>query len=230
MLPERFMARGKSGLFGVIESTANLRNICAFVVLTALLFALSVVLRFTVPEIGVVPAFMAFSAGLLAVSLAELVIVRKKKGVGNHLKWAVGIGFIAAAVTTTSTMGAAGSILFVFPLLMSVQYCSVLYSLFISAVTVMSTFIPLLLSARLSNYDLNVARLLPGAVIGEASTLEAALGPVLDPRATKVNELLSVFLPMILFVILIAVVTVLITAAIRKSLLQQYHQFQITRE
>ena len=42
--------------------------------------------------------------------------------------------------------------------------------------------------------------------------------------------LLSVFLPIILFVTIIAVLTVSICGAIRKSLLEQYHQFQVTRE
>ena len=95
----------------------------------------------------------------------------------------------------------------------------------------MGTFVPLLLSSRLSNFDLNVARLVPGSVIEVTTTLEASLGPeVLNQTGTKVNELLSIFLPMILFVIIIAVLTVLITGVIRKNLLEQYHQFQTTRE
>ena len=95
----------------------------------------------------------------------------------------------------------------------------------------MGTFVPLLLSSRLSNFDLNVARFFPGSVIEVTSTLEASLGPeILNRTATKVNELLSIFLPMILFVIIIAVLTVLITGVIRKNLLEQYHLFQTTRE
>ncbi len=225
------MYRGKAGLFGMIESSANLRNIKAFAALTSIVFAVSVLLYFTVPEIGVIPFFMAFSAVMLLVSIAEMVIVRKRKGVGNHLKWIIGIGFIVSAVVTTSTMGAAGSIIFVFPMLLSIQYCSVLYSLFISAVTIMGTFVPLLLSSHLSNYDLNVIKLVPGAAVEITSTLESSLGSgVINVAGTKVNEIFSIFLPIILFVIIIAVVTVGITSAIRKNLLDQYHQFQNTRE
>lgn len=225
------MAKGKIGLFGTIESLANQRNIKAFAALAALLFAVSVLLNFTVPEIGAIPYFMLFSAVMLLVSLVELVIIRKSKGVGSHLKWIIGIGFIVSAITTTSTMGAAGSVIFIIPMLLSIQYCSVLYSLFISAITVMGTFVPLLLSAHLSNYDLNVVKLAPGAVIEVASTLEKALSPgVIDEAGTKINELLSIFLPMILFVLIIAIVTVGVTSAIRKNLLEQYHQFQNTRE
>ena len=51
-----------------------------------------------------------------------------------------------------------------------------------------------------------------------------------EETGTKINELLTTALPMILFVNVIAVVTVSITAAIRKNLLEQYHQFQNTRE
>ena len=231
MISERMMAKGKIGLFGTIESLANQRNIKAFAALAALLFAVSVLLNFTVPEIGAIPYFMLFSAVMLLVSLVELVIIRKSKGVGSHLKWIIGIGFIVSAITTTSTMGAAGSVIFIIPMLLSIQYCSVLYSLFISAITVMGTFVPLLLSAHLSNYDLNVVKLAPGAVIEVASTLEKALSPgVIDEAGTKINELLSIFLPMILFVLIIAIVTVGVTSAIRKNLLEQYHQFQNTRE
>ena len=231
MLSDRMMIKGKAGLFGIIESSANRRNVRAFVALSALLLAVSVLLNFTVPEIGVIPVFMVYSAAMLLVSIAELVIVGKKNGVGNHLKWIIGISFILSAVAATSTLGAAGSIIFVFPMLLSIQYCSVLYSLFISAISVMGTFVPLLLSSWLSNYDLNVVRLLPGAVIEITSTLEAALGSgVINITGTKINELLSIFLPMILFVNVFAVVTVSITSAIRKNLLEQYHRFQITRE
>ncbi len=231
LVPDRMMFRGKTGLFSAIESRANLRNILAFVALTSLLFAISVLLHFTVPEIGVIPVFMIFSGAMLLVSIAELVIVRKKGGAGTQLKWIIGIGFIVSAVTTTSTMGAVGSVIFVFPMLLSIQYCSVLYSLFISAFTVMGAFVPLLLSSRLSSYDLNVARIVPDAVIRVSSTLEAALGPgTINVAGTKINELLSVYLPMILFMHIIAILTVSITSAIRKNLLEQYHQFQNTRE
>ena len=116
-------------------------------------------------------------------------------------------------------------------MLLSIPYCSVLYSLFISVISVMGTFIPLLTSARLANFDLNVIRLLPGSTIEVTSTLEAALkSGVINETGTKINELLSIFLPLNLFVQIIAIVTVLITSAIRRNLLEQYHQFQTTRE
>jgi hypothetical protein len=71
----------------------------------------------------------------------------------------------------------------------------------------------------------------PGTVLQVTKTLEASLGPeIIDEAGTKMNELLSVFLPIILLVSIAAAVSISITAAIRKSLLQQYHQFQITRE
>ena len=231
MVPNRVMFKGKAGLFSIIESRANLRNAWAFVALTSLLFVISVILKFAVPEIGVIPTFMVFSSAMLIVAVVELMIVRKKKGVGKHLKWIIGIGFIVSAITTTSTMSVSGSIIYVFPMLLSIQYCSVLYSLFISTITVMGAFAPLLLSSHLSNFDLNVVKLLPGTVIEVTSTLEASLGPgIINEAGTKINELLSTFLPMILFVNIIAVVTVSITSAIRKNLLEQYHQFQTTRE
>ena len=231
MVPDQIMHKGKTGLFGAIESAANLRNSLAFAALTAILLALSALLHFTVPENGDLRAFLWSSAAMLAVSLAELAVIRRKKGAGVRLKWVIGISYIVSAVLTTATMGAAGSILFVFPMLLSIPYCSVLYSLFISAATGMSAFVPLLLSARLSSYDLNAVRLAPGTVLRVDTTLEAALGPaVIDAAGTKANELLSTYLPVILFVNLIAVVTVAITAALRKSLLQRYRQFQTTRE
>ena len=231
MIPDQMMSKGKAGLFSNIESSANQRSIRTFVALTSFVFALSLLLHFTVPEIGVTPYFMVFSAVLLLVSIMELVIVQRKNGVGSYLKWMIGIGFIISAVTTTSTMGAAGSIIFVFPMLLSIQYCSFLYSLFISLITITGTFVPLLLASHLANYDLNVVRLVPDAAVRVASTLEAALGSgVMNVAGTKVNELLAVFLPILLFVNVIAAVTVSMTSAIRKSLLEQYHQFQNTRE
>ena len=231
MVPDQMMSKGKAGLFSIIESSANRRNARVFVALSSLLFAASVLLKFTVPEIGVIPFFMISSAVMLLVSIAELVIIQRKQGVGSHLKWMIGISFIVSAVLATSSLGAAGGIIFVFPMLLSIQYCSFLYSLFISVITIMSTFIPPLLASSLSNYDLNVIRLVPGSVIEITSTLEASLGPdVINRTGTKINELLSIFLPIILLVSIVAVVTVGITSAIRKNLLEQYHQFQTTRE
>ena len=225
------MARGKTGLFSLIENAANLRNGRTFVAVSALLFALSLLLKFTVPELSTVPFFMVFSLVMLLISIVELVIVQRKKGIGTYLKWLIGIGFIASAIGTTASMGAVGSIIFVFPILLSIQYCSVLYSLFISVVTVMGTFAPLLLASHLSNYDLNVVRLVPGAVIQVSSTLEASLGSgIINEAGTKLNELLTVSLPLLLLINILAVVSIAVTGAIRRSLLEQYHQFQNTRE
>lgn len=232
MLPNQMLTKGKAGLFGMIESSANLRSIRVFTVLTSLLFALSVLLRLDVPEmIMISPAFLIFSAVMLAAAVAELVIVQRKKGTGSQLKWIIGISFVFSAVVTTSTMGPVGSIIFVFPMLLSIQYCSFLYSLFLSGITVMGTFVPLLLSSRLGNFDLNVVRLAPGTVLEVSSTLEAALAAgAIQEAGTKINELLSIFLPMILIINIVAVITVIITGAIRKSLLEQYRLFQTTRE
>ena len=231
LMTNQIMRQGKMGLFGMIERSCNLRNSRMFVALSALLFAISVLLRFTVPEIAMIPCFMWLSAGILLASVVELLIVRQKDGVGNHLKWVIGVSFVVSAAITTSTLGAPGAIIFIFPLLLSIPYCSVLYSIFISVVTVMGAFIPLLLSAFLSHYDLNVIRLAPGTVIEVTSTLEAALGTVdINEAGTKVNELLSKFLPMVMLVIISAVVTVSITSAVRQMLLEQYRQFQTTRE
>lgn len=231
MLSNQLMTRGKTGLFSLIESSANLRNGRTFVAVSAMLFALSLLLRFTVPEMGTTPFFTVFSAVMLLISIGALVLVQRKIGRETYLKWFIGIGFIASAIGTTASVGAVGSIIFVFPILLSIQYCSVLYSLFISVVTVMGTFAPLLLASHLSNYDLNVVRLAPGAVIQVSSTLEASLGSgLIDVAGTKLNELLSVFLPMLLLINIIAVVSIAVTGAIRRSLLEQYHQFQNTRE
>ena len=231
MLTNQIMHQGKIGLFGLIERSTNLRNSRVFVALNVLLFIISVVVRFKVPEMEIGPYFMWLSAGMLVVSLAELLIVQRKGGVGNHLKWILGISFVVSAAITTSTLGAVGSMIFVFPLLLSISYCSVLYSVFISVVTVMGNFIPLLLTAFMSNYDLNLVRLAPGTVIEVTSTLEAALYTVsVNDVSTKINEILAVFLPGVVLIIIVAVATVSITAAVRKMLLEQYHQFQTTRE
>ena len=231
MLTNQMMNKGKIGLFGMIERSSNLRNSRAFAILTLLLFALSVLLRYRVPELGIIPLFMWLSAGMLLVSIAELLIVQRKEGAGKHLKWILGISFVVSAAITTSTLGIVGSIIYLFPLLLSIQYCSMIFSLFISVITVMGTFIPLLLTVYMSNYDLNVVRLAPGTVIEVTSTLEAALDTVpVNATATKINELLAVLLPGTTLVIIAAVVTVIITGAIRKIVLEQYHQFQTTRE
>ena len=231
MLTNQMMNKGKIGLFGMIERSSNLRNSRAFAVLTLLLFALSLLLRDRVPELRMLPVFMWLSGGMVLVSLAELLIVQRKEGAGKHLKWIIGISFVVSAAVTTSTLGIVGSIIYLFPLLFSIQYCSMIYSLFISVVTVMGTFIPLLLTVYMSNYDLNVVRRAPGTVIEVTSTLEAALDTVaVNATGTKINELLAVLLPGATLIIIAAVVTVIITAAIRKIVLEQYHQFQTTRE
>lgn len=231
MMTNQIMREGKAGLFGRIERAANLRNSRMFVILTVVLLAISVMLRYTVPEMGKILWFVWFSAGMVLVSLAELVIVRRKDGNGNHLKWVLAVSFVASAAITTSTLGTVGSMIFVFPLLLSIQYCSVLFSVFVSIITVMGSFVPLLLSSFLTNYDLNVIRIASGTVIEIKSTLGAALDfAAVDEAATKINELLSMFLPILVLIIISAVVTVVITAAVREMLLEQYHHFQTTRE
>ena len=174
---------------------------------------------------------MCFSAVLLIISFVELTVITKKEGSGDWLKWILGISFVITAITTTSTMGVGGSILFIFPMLLSVQYCSLFYSVFISVITVMGSFVPLLLTSFLTFYDLNVIRLKPGSVVEVGTTLEMALRPeIIDEAGTKINELLAIFLPAVLFVIIIAVVTCVITHTYRKNILEQYRRFQTTRE
>ena len=232
MLTNQLMRKGKTGLFGMIESSSNLRNSRVFVVMTAILFAIAVLLRFTVTDVGQGSYFMWFSAGMLLVSLVELLIVQRKDGVGNSLKWILGVSFVVSAAVTTSTLGTVGSVIYVFPLLLSVSYYSVLFSLAISAITVVGTFIPFLLSAYLSSYNLNVVQIAaPGTVIKVTSSLREALDAgLINETGTKINELLSILLPLVVFIIISAVMTVSITAAARRILLEQYHQFQTTRE
>lgn len=231
MLTNQMMSKGKAGLFGTIERTTNLRNSRVFVALNALLFIISLAVCFWARELEMGPYFMWLSAGMLLVSLVELLIVQRKGGVGPYLKWIIGIGFVVSAAITTSTLGAVGCMIYVFPLLLSISYCSVLYSLFISVATVMGAFIPLLLTVFMTNYDLNVVRFAPGTVIEISSTLEAAIYTVgIDDMGTKVNELLAVFIPGVVLIIIVAVATVSITSAVRRTLLERYHQFQNTRE
>ena len=225
------MQKGKVGLFAGIDRSSNYVSAYMFVFLEMLLTALSVLLYFTVPELRATSTFMAFSVALLIASLVELAIVKRKDGSDQMLKWMLGISFVISAITTTSTMGVSGSILFILPMLLSVQYCSLFYSVFMSVITVMGTFVPLLLTSFLTFYDLNVIIMKPGSVITIDTTLEAALKPeLIDEAGTKVNELLAVFLPAILFVIIIAVLTCIITHTYRKNILEQYRQFQNTRE
>ena len=231
MISNRLMNKGKVGLFGTIEHEANLKSARMFVNLQILLFTLSVILFYTVKELEATGAYMFFSVVLLILSIVELIIIRKREGVGSFIKWAIGLSFVVTAVTTTSTLGVGGSILFVFPILLSVQYCSLLYSIFISVVTVLGSFVPLLLTSFLSFYDLNVIKLIPGSTLTINTTLEASLHPdVINEAGTKINELLAIFLPAISFVIIIAVVTCVITHSFRKILLEQYRKFQNTRE
>ena len=231
MLTNQEMRKGKTGLFGMIEISSNLRNSRVFVVISAVLFALSVLLSCTVSEFGQVDYFMWFSGAMLLVSIVELLIVQRKGGVGIHLKWILGISFVVYAAVITSSLGTVGCVLYVFPLLLSVSYCSVLYSLFISVFSVMGASVPLLLSAFLSSYDLNVVRIASGTVIKVTTTLGEALdASVINEAGTKVNELLARYLPLVLLIIIAAVMTVSITAAARKILLEQYHQYQTTRE
>ena len=81
MEPSKIMAKGKIGLFSMIESAANLRNSKVLFAMTLVLLGISVLLHFTVPEIAAIPYFMAFSAVMVLVSIAELVLIRRKKGV-----------------------------------------------------------------------------------------------------------------------------------------------------
>ena len=225
------MNKGKLGLFYAIDRSSNLVSAYLFVGLELLLTALSVLLYFTVPELRATFDFMIFSAMLLLVSIAELAVIKRKDGVGDWLKWILGISFVLSAIATTSTMGVGGSILFILPILLSVQYCSLFYSVFMSVIAVMGSFVPLLLTSFLNFYDLNLIRLVPGSVIKVNTTLEGALTPeIIDVAGTKINELLAVFLPAISFVIIVAVVAGIITHTLRKNILEQYRQFQNTRE
>ena len=231
MIANSLMSKGKVGLFGLIERSANLKSARMFVGLEVLLTALSVILYHSVPELEAIVFFMGFSIVLLIISIVELIIINKREGVGKYLKWIIGIGFVISAVTTTSTMGVGGSILFVFPMVLSVQYCSVLFSIFMSVITIGGSFIPLLLTSFLSFYDLNVIKLYPGSVITVTTTLESALTPeIIDVAGTKINELLAIFLPAILFLVIIAFVICVITHAFRSYLLEQYRMYQNTRE
>jgi len=174
---------------------------------------------------------VVMSSVLLLVSIVEMMIVKRKEGIGSSLKWMIGISIVVSAIVTTSTKGVGGSILFVLPILLSVQYCSLVFSIFMSLITVLGSFVPLLLTSFLSFYELNVVKLIPGSVIEINKTLEGSLKPeFIDIPGTKINELLAVFLPAMLFVIIVGVMTCIITSCFRKIILEQYRNFQNTRE
>ena len=225
------MQKGKVGLFGAIERSANLVSARMFFQLELLLTGISVVLYFKVKELLAGFAFLVLSVVMLLVSIIEMTIINRKEGVGNYLKWMTGISLVLSAVFTTSTMGVGGSILFVVPILLSVQYCSLIYTIFMTVVTILGSFIPLLMTSFLSFYDLNVIKLIPGSVIEVGTTLERSLRPeIIDISGTKINELLAIFLPAMLLVIIVGIMACFITSYIRKNILEQYRAFQNTRE
>lgn len=225
------MQKGKVGLFGAIERSANLVSARMFFWLELLLTGISVVLYFKVKELLAGFAFLVLSVVMLLVSILEMTIINRKEGVGNYLKWMTGISLVLSAVFTTSTMGVGGSILFVVPVLLSVQYCSLIYTIFMTVVTILGSFIPLLMTSFLSFYDLNVIKLIPGSVIEVGTTLERSLRPeIIDINGTKINELLAIFLPAMLLVIIVGIMACFITSYIRKNILEQYRAFQNTRE
>lgn len=231
MIFNSLMQKGKIGLFGSIEHSANIISSRLFFGLELLLTALSLIVYFSVPELSARSDFVVISLFLLFVSVIEMIVIKRKEGKGTSLKWIIGISFIVSAITATSTMGVGGSILFVFPILLSVQYCSLIFSIFISVITVLGTFVPLLLTSFLSFYELNVVKIIPGSVIEVNSTLESSLKPeIIDIPGTKINELLAVFLPAVLFVIIVGIETCIIVYYIRKVILEQYRYFQNTRE
>lgn len=231
MISNSMMQKGKIGLFGSIEYSSNLISSKLFFALQLLLTGLSAILYFSIKELLAGFAFVVLSVLMLLVSIVELAIVKRKEGKGSYLKWMIGISFVLSAVATTSTMGVGGSILFVLPILLSIQYCSLIFSIFTSVVTVLGSFIPLLLTSFLSFYDLNVIRLLPGSVIKIETTLEKSLTPeIIDIPGTKLNELLAIFLPAMLFVVIVGFVACIITYFIRKNILEQYRNYQNTRE
>lgn len=231
MIYNSTMYKGKAGIFKGIESSANLISVKLLVCLQILLTILSIIIYYTVKELTAGIVFVVFSIVLLIVSIVELIVTKRKNGVGSALKWIIGISFVISAIVTTSTMGVGGSVLLVFPMLLSIQYCSLLYSIFISVITLMGSCVPLLLTSFMSFYDLNVIKLIPGSVLKINTTLEEAIKPeIIDVAGTKVNELLAIIFPVILVVIIIAVVTCIITHSIRKNILEQYRKFQNTRE
>ena len=231
MILDSEMYKGKAGIFNIIERSANLISAKIFVSLQILLSVLSVIIYYSVPELKASIVFLVFSVVLLIVSIVELIFVKRRDGEGSALKWMIGISFIVSAVATVSTMGVGGSVLLVLPLILSIQYCSLLYSIFISVITLMASCIPLLLTSFMSFYDLNVIKLIPGSVLKIDTILEDSLVPeVIDVAGTKINELIAIIMPVILFVIIIAVVTCIITSTIRKNILEQYRHFQNTRE
>ena len=225
------MQKGKVGLFGAIERSANLVSARMFFWLELLLTGISVVLYFKVKELLAGFAFLVLSVVMLLVSIIEMTIINRKEGVGNYLKWMTGISLVLSAVFTTSTMGVGGSILFAVSILLSVQYCSLIYTIFMTVVTILGSFIPLLMTSFLSFYDLNVIKLIPGSVIEVGTTLERSLRPeIIDINGTKINELLAIFLPAMLLVIIVGIMPCFITHYIRKNILEQYRAFQNTRE
>ena len=121
MITNSMMQRGKIGLFGSIEYSSNLISSQLFFALQVLLTGLSLVMYFTIKELLAGFFFVVLSVLLLLVSIVEMTIVKRKEGKGSFLKWMIGISFVLSAVATTSTMGVGGSILFVLPILLSIQ-------------------------------------------------------------------------------------------------------------
>ena len=85
MISKSYMQRGKLGLFGTLERSANLISAHLFVYLEVLLCGLSVLLYFKVRELGATSVFMVFSVVLLVISIAVLMYVKKREGV--FFKW-----------------------------------------------------------------------------------------------------------------------------------------------
>lgn len=225
------MRKGKLGLFGEIEQSSNLRNSKAFLALSAILLVSATLIYFLVKEISSGFLFLIFSSVIFVLSLIEFFVVRKRKGLGKAIKWVLACSYLLAAVVSISLLGPTVSLVLIIPILTSIPYCSFIFTFAVSAFTLLGTFAPILLSSYLNFFDLNVIELYDGSIIKILGTLESSINTgAIDITATKVNEIIAIYLPIVALVILIAFISCFVTKSLRERLLQQYSAYRNSRE
>ena len=217
--------RGKKRIFEEIEKSANI--LCAKGLITCA--AITTV-------IGIIAAIVDKSeymqSVLIEFSIAVVVCVAtawyslKRKEHGKLHKYALFGAWSVAICIIASNIDSSENLLYAIPIILAIRYYSVVFTLSVSVLNIIFSFIPYIIKVYIQAFPLDFIILEEGTVITMAG--ESLHGTVnalstIDRTATITNMLSFGYLGTLSILVFISIFAVLLTDFTRKTIINQYN-------
>ena len=217
--------RGTKGIFEEIEKSSNILCAKGLIACASITTVIGIIAVITDKSAYMKFVKIGFSiAVVVCAAMAWYSLSRKEHG--SFHKYTLFIAWSVAICMIASSIDSSESLLYAIPIILSIRYYSVVFTLSVSVLNIIFAFIPYIIKVYIHAFPLDFIVLEQGTVITMAGdSLDGTVNALstIDVTATITNMLTFGYLVTMSVLVVISIFAVLLTNFTRKNIIKQYN-------